>query len=378
MGSTQRLMLTISAPALIALRCQIRHLESAQRPNNVRQTMTTGSMTSRMAAHRPHLPLLLQCHCHRPTARLLTMQKLVTSGETHTSRTSFTIARNSTMRPRVAGTAEVFSSSKPSGVFDLASSADGSFEAQAFFCPWVNTRAPGVGTGIAMRWGNDIVQVVKASEEADLTDFFVNGEKVSWDQLGNATSNMGKDVSGIGGLSSGFMYMQQMKTNRHQGRNKYPVCAGNGQDTIVEVAAHGNYKNYWSGVTIRTSQPGSSGICSVKDGHMGGLDVQEQYRTDKKKILFSSRQMNHLCGVCNLGMHDHICGAPGHDATPEQVCDSVGASIETAKTECGKVFQDGTEWFNVCVMEECASGVEAVSVSKIEEHLQALMVEDEE
>jgi hypothetical protein len=266
-----------------------------------------------------------------------------------------------------------------SGVFDLASSADGSFEAQTFFCPWVNSKAPDVGVGMAMRFGNDIVQVLKSTEKAELTDFFVNGEKVSWDELGNATGRLGRDVSGIGGLSTGFMYMQQMKTNRHQGRNHLPVCAGNGQDTIVEISSQGNYQNYWSGVTIRTTQPGSSGICNVDNGHMSNnAAVHEQYRSDPKKILFSSRQMKHLCDVCNLGMHDHICGAPGHDATPEQVCDSVGANIETAHTECAKVFQEGTEWHDVCVMEECASGVEAVAIAKIEEHLQALMVEDEE
>ena len=261
---------------------------------------------------------------------------------------------------------------------NVASTADRSFEAQAFFCPW-SGNAPGVSNGIAMRWGDDIIQLLKAENSNEYTEFVVNGKQVSWDELGDTASTWGRDVSGNGGLTTKFMFMQQMKTNRHNGQNKLPVCAGNGEDTLIEIGNHGNYNRFWQGVTIRTTQPGATGICSVPNGQMAdNPTVQEEYRVDLKNSLFSARQIAHLCSVCNLEMHDHICGAPGIAAAPEDVCKTAGADYQEAAKQCGEKFKAGSGWFNVCVMETCASGEEASTISKIEEHLQELMDREEE
>jgi len=144
-------------------------------------------------------------------------------------------------------------------VFELAASADGDFEAQAFFCPAFAGTTTGVG--IAMRFGDDLIQVVRGAAtapqsenasaydywavlnvqdqnqgaEEDFTEFFVNGEKKSWGELGDAIGTRGLDVTGTGGISTGSAYLQQMKTEHESHKTMLPVCVGDGQDNLVEV-----------------------------------------------------------------------------------------------------------------------------------------------
>merc|ERR1712072_50627 len=93
---------------------------------------------------------------------------------------------------------------RPLGLFNLAENADQSFEAQAFFCPWGRGgRAPGVGNGVAMRFGDDIIQMVRGDGwlNENTTEFFLNGDKVPWTDLGSATRTQirGRNVPGTGG-----------------------------------------------------------------------------------------------------------------------------------------------------------------------------------
>jgi hypothetical protein len=281
---------------------------------------------------------------------------------------------------------------RPFGVFNLASNADMDFEAQAFFCPWRNSGAPGIGAGLAMRFGDDIIQVVRGEKgqakngmhtggwDAEVTQFFVNDKKVEWNELGNATGLRGSQVPGTGGITSPFMYMQQEKTTN---QNPYlPVCAGNQKDTLVEV---GVQSMYYQDVTIRTNQPGTEGICSVENGEMSNdPNLHETYRVPAKHNLFSTRRMKHLCHVCNLDVHSErwgdTCGAPGVNVSPEAICTQAGHDHEQARSECAKTFCDengencDAEWLDVCVMETCASGEGAVAIAKIEEHLQRDLV----
>jgi hypothetical protein len=280
---------------------------------------------------------------------------------------------------------------RPFGVFNLASNKAQSFEAQAFFCPWQNTGAPGVGAGIAMRFGDDLIQIVRGSTHnnnaknslhsgawnSDTTHFFLNGKQISWEELGDATKNeiRGSQVPGTGGMTSGFMYMQQQKTTN---QNPFlPVCVGNDEDTLVEV---GVQSMYYQDVTIRTNSPGSTGICSTPEGKMKNAD-QEQYRVVGTGNLFSTRQMKHLCNVCNLDVHHErwgdTCGAPAVDASPKDVCEQAGADYAKASAACEEIFHDQGDWVPVCIMETCASGDGAVSISRIEEHLQSLMIDEE-
>jgi len=127
----------------------------------------------------------------------------------------------------------------PSGVFQLASSRDGHFEAQAFFCPFAEETTTGVG--VATRIGTDVIHVMRGeatkptsdsnrgrgaqkyyadlteNPEANFTDFYLNGRKVPWEELGFATGTRGSDVKQgpngrWGGATSGHAFMQQMKT----------------------------------------------------------------------------------------------------------------------------------------------------------------------
>jgi hypothetical protein len=287
---------------------------------------------------------------------------------------------------------------RPFGVFDVATNEDESFEAQQFFCPWRSTSAPGVSAGMALKFGDDMVHLIRGGSggknslhhggfDKDTTEFYINGARVQWDELGNATATQirGNQVPGKGGMTTGFMFMQQEKTNL--GNPVLPVCVGNNQDTLVEVGVE---HMYFQDVTIRTSKPGKRGMCSVKDGKMdshangkGASDnVHEAYRTPPKKNLFTTRMMKHLCNVCNLDAHKDrwgvTCGAPGYDVTAEEVCKSTGADFAAAGAECEKEFDPDDDWHKACVMETCAGDTKAVAISKIEEHIQNNLIAEEE
>jgi hypothetical protein len=274
----------------------------------------------------------------------------------------------------------------PSGAFNLASNADQSFDAQVFFCPWRS--APGLGTGLAMRFGDDLIHMVRGANsaprtnqvaEVDLTEFYINGKKISWDELGNATGTRGKDVPGTGGLTTAFMYMQQFKTDHQSNMNILPVCAGNGQDSLVELTARKGSNWYVQEVTIRSNQPGRFGICGAEDKELTKGAKQEAMRVDAKKNLFTTKQMKSMCDMCGLSMDHGACGAPGHEIPPEVVCKSAKADLDAAKAECAKAgFVEGTNWFDVCVMETCVSGEGAAAIAKIEEHMQEVMIQEEE
>lgn len=269
------------------------------------------------------------------------------------------------------------------GVFNLASNSDNSFEAQVFFCPW--KKAPSLGTGLAMRFGDDLIQWVRSPgterpsslPESERTQFYINGKQVSWEELGNSTGTRGNQVSGEGGLSTAFLYMQQMKTNHRSSQNQMPVCAGNGADSLVELTVRTGGNWYVQEATIRSNQPGTSGICSAVETDLSKGPEQEAFRTDAKHLLFTSSQMKSMCDMCGLDMHNGECKAPGHDLPPDAVCHSAGADLEEAKKLCGVQFTEGTPWFSVCVMEECLTGQGAVTIAKIEEHIQELMVDEE-
>jgi len=311
---------------------------------------------------------------------------------------------------------------RPSGVFSIADTADGSFEMQSFFCPY--WKYPSLGAGVAMRFGTDIIQVIKgASTEksgtynvydasvrrrgwtrsgwhgglkgprVNYTDFYVNGKQVSWEELGDATGARGNQVSGNGGVTVGNAYLRQMKPSHSAYWNTLPVCAGNAaQDTIVEISMN-TWSIYNQRVSIRTSQPGLPGrsVCSAPDVNKrewnwrnGGRDnsglplsEQEKYRVRGKDVLFTTKQLASLCSMCGLDTDENgSCEAPGYSVSPEALCKDAGADFEKAKEHCAE-FKDELDWFNACVMEYCIAdvtegltGAEAVSMSRTEHHIQ--------
>jgi hypothetical protein len=300
----------------------------------------------------------------------------------------------------------------PSGVYQLATSADGSFEAQVFFCPYISKTT--TGAGLALRIGDDLIHMVRGEAtapqstkknykrgdnqywavldknakgpEANFTEFFVNGQRKSWEELGDATGTRGKHVQGNGGTTTGSSFLRQLKTNRESGGSMLPVCAGDGEHNLVEVSApHLKGSHRWpsvyeQAVTIRSNNPGDSGICSATDDKKFWRKKSngEQFKVDAKKNLFSTRQMKSLCDMCRLSMHDGVCGAPSHDVSAKEVCEGAGEDYNAAKAECINEFGEDSDWFDVCVMETCATGDGAVAISRIEEHLQEQLIAEEE
>jgi len=298
----------------------------------------------------------------------------------------------------------------PSGVFDLASSKDGSFEAQVFFCPYISKTS--TGAGVAMRFGDDIIQVVRGlstkptsenrkdnryfatltnekgrqrNDEHTFTEFFVNGVQNSWEDLGEAKGTRGMHVRrsrGKGGVATGSAFLRQLRTTHENWGTITPVCAGDGDHNLVEVGIpylRGSRRwpmVYEQAITIRSNDAGSSGICA---GDVKSIPrSKDSYRVNPKKNLFSSKQMKDLCGMCRLSMKDGVCGAPSHDVSAAEVCKSAGADIAAAKKECRAEFDEDDDWFDICVMETCATGDGAVAISKIEEHLQEEEENEEE
>lgn len=283
----------------------------------------------------------------------------------------------------------------PRGVFELAKSADGDFEAQAFFCPAYGGTTTGVG--LAMRFGDDIIQVIRGEAtkpngnlpnnfghyadltgsqgpESEFTLFYLNGKKKAWSELGSATGTRGKDVSGSGGIASVSAYLQQMKTNRENEISMLPVCAGDEGKNLVEVStpwfdSNTGARVYEHAVTIRSTNPGGSGICASGNPASNA----ESFRVDGKKNLFSTKQMKSLCSQCRLDMKGGECGAPGHSVSAQDVCTATGGDYNAAKQACSAEFLDGTTWLEVCIMESCAAGdglQEAVAIAKVEEQIQ--------
>jgi len=268
---------------------------------------------------------------------------------------------------------------RPTGVFDLAENDAQSFKSQVFFCPWkLNPAAPPVSVGVAMKFGDDIVHITHGefnAGEAEYTQFFINGAKIAWDELGDSTGARARNVLGSGGLTTPYLYLQKLKMTHQLDETVQPVCAGNNADTLVELSSRVwvPQGGYVQAVTIRSNSTGRQGICSASVGSMDTAAEQEEFRTNRRHNLFTSLQMKKMCSMCGLDMNGGACGAPGLDASPELVCETAGADINAAKAACAENFADGTEWFNVCVMENCASGDGAVAIARIEEHLQEVM-----
>jgi len=267
----------------------------------------------------------------------------------------------------------------PVGLFNLAASKDRSFEAQAFFCPFSGTST---GVAVAAKFDKDLVHIIRGGNtkaaqkggyanftgaEKTWTEFYVNGKHVSWEELGSSTGTRGNTVAGTGGHLGRNSFMQQMKTT-HEGQLSFlPVCAGNGVDTLVEVSTPALAHVYEQAVTIRTSDPAHFGICGIQGGTGRlGAEYDAQFRTDLKKSLFSVKQLKKLYDDCGVAMNDP---PPSHNVTPEEMCSNTGFNLREAEEECREAGLDATDdWFSTCVLEECASGRGAASITQ-SEHL---------
>merc|ERR1719230_528056 len=98
------------------------------------------------------------------------------------------------------------------------------------------------------------------------------------------------------------------------------------------------------------------------------------FRVDHARNLFGLDQMKTLCDMCRLDMDENSkeCGRQGHRVDTSEVCQRTGHSEASAKEECAAKFDEATEpgWYNVCVLEVCASGNSVATIAKIEEHIQ--------
>lgn len=286
----------------------------------------------------------------------------------------------------------------PTGVVRLAQSESGDFEAQAFFCPAYGATTTGVA--LAIKTGDDVVQMVRGEvtkgtgddgnlhftdlrsarpehhttvDYADFVEFYVNGERKQWSELGTTSEVFGANVPNIGGglEVSDHTFIQQMHSNHEGHMSMLPTCTGDGKNLVEMSTAHFDSNTgkrvFEQGVTIRMQDPGSKGVCSDTADQLPHSD----HKVDASDVLFSSVQMQSLCDMCGLKSKDGVCNGPAHKVTPQEVCSSVGASYKQAKKSCEEVFsKKQKDWLSACIMETCVTGVAAVEISEVEKQLE--------
>jgi hypothetical protein len=278
----------------------------------------------------------------------------------------------------------------PSGVFELANGED--FKVQAFFCPAYADTTTGVG--LAMQFGEDIIQIIRGEEtqptknvdshdfgyfanflgdENKYTEFFLNGQKKEWSDLGDAVSTRGENVPGTGGLTSVSAFLRQMKTEHESSISMLPICAGDDKHNLVEVStpwfdSTTGQRVYEHAVTIRSSASNLGGICAASAETISS--DSESFRVKPEDNLFTLKQMNSLCGQCRLHMDHGACGAPSKEVSAKDVCQATNADYDSAADACkGQGFAEGTSWFDACVVETCVTGEQALPIAKMEQHL---------
>jgi len=277
----------------------------------------------------------------------------------------------------------------PSGLFKLAESEDSKFEAQTFFCPAY--RGTTTGVAVAMRFGDDVVQMIRGKATAPESDdpanpkyftklspkerenkfmkFFVNGEPKTWEDLGAARGTRGQDVDDVGGgvRVGNSAFIQQMHTTLETGNSMLPVCVGDGKETIVEVSTPWfddtrGQRVFESAVTVRMSKPAETGMCGdLPDGLQG-----DAHRVKPSDSLFTSRQMKSLCDMCRLESDGDTCGAPSREQTAEEVCRFVKADYQAARDECLGDFAGEEDWVEACTMETCVGGPSGTVIAQLE------------
>lgn len=281
----------------------------------------------------------------------------------------------------------------PSGVFELASAED--FKVQAFFCPAYADTTTGVG--LAMQIGDDTIQIIRGEEtrptenaaahdygyfanllgdESKFTEFYLNGQKKEWSDLGDAVNTRGDHVPGTGGVTSVSAFLRQMKTAHESSISMLPVCAGDDKHHLVEVStpwfdSTTGQRVYEHAVTIRSSAANLGGLCAASADAISSNS--ESFRVKPANNLFTSKQMNSLCGQCRLHMDNGACGAPGQDVSAKAVCEATQADYDSAASDCkNEGFTEGTSWFEACVVETCVTGKQALPIAKMEQQLAAL------
>jgi hypothetical protein len=232
--------------------------------------------------------------------------------------------------------------------------------------------------------------LVKISWKSGEVEAVVNRD---WTDLGEDGWRFGDHIAGNvpasargEPLGSASFISQLSATSSNENDGKYavdPVCIGDNNGTfLVDYSVpvvHGRWPLvYETSVTVFAENPetdGSGTICgdrelqkAINKPRKGYFDekTMEKYKVPGGEVLFSSKDMASLCDTCKMGpLTNGLCGS-GFDKVKyeklhEDFCthkasedDTQDFSIDKAKTACEALKDDGS-WYEVCLVEQCAS-----------------------
>lgn len=218
------------------------------------------------------------------------------------------------------------------GPWQVASSADGSFQVQNFQCNFGHTLATDV-VGVAVKIESTIIYISQSQVS-------VNGTVV------NSTSGL-DGITAAGSLDhpAGLSFVSS-------------DCCSRANVNVKYYAAHLGPPSFRHNGKIRIAQNGVS-----NDGLCGSPDYHDILGTDD--LLFTAGQIAELCDQCTTKPLHCTPGAapatptpgdPPPQETPEHICEehraACGGYGEAAEA-CAKV--EGTPFFDGCVLDYCAT-----------------------
>jgi len=199
------------------------------------------------------------------------------------------------------------------GLYDLASSSDGSFQMQCYQIPWGKSRSASAFGGIAMKIDGTTVTVVGHTVS-------VNGKKITADE-----ASIGLKFFGAGEVDI------------------QPA----GKCVSIRISKHapksGEYVNMR--VSMLASQAGTSGICGSPRG-------RTQLPCDKS--LFSKAETETLCKLAKL--KDCTCRpkVPVPYTDTADACKKANIPLTAAESKCAKL-KSKPAFYKGCILDYCAS-----------------------
>jgi hypothetical protein len=212
------------------------------------------------------------------------------------------------------------------GIFEVASSDDGTFQVQDFQCSWNRGRAA-VAIAVAVKLGDTTVVMFNNT-------LHINGVIVD-------TAPDGLDLTGSLQNSAGVNV------------NSANKCSRINVDTITKHRKHPPY--FFHNVKVRMTSPANTGMCGHAAPH-------EYVATNAS--LFTRGQITEMCSHCTPPGVPDICtsGISGGTAvdpgiTAREACEQANPPIaySDAETACQSTKFDGADTVEACILDYCSS-----------------------
>lgn len=238
----------------------------------------------------------------------------------------------------------------------------------------------------AMNKGDPSILTIKVNgEERDWHDLSPNGVK-----KGDGKLAVGAEVSEWAqGIAIGQKsYISQHHSKAPRGESQIataPVCVGDFDKNFVADVSVPIVKGHWPlvyemSVTILASASEHVGLCGdpqmqnlIKSGRSGkpgflGPAV-DKYRIKTSESLFTAAEMAELCDSCDMDCETNQL----HGENRGSFCDHQGYSADEAEQSCEDQMGREHDWFDTCVIEQCASGGQAAGLVHAEEAFQKFL-----